>query len=221
MTTVLKTKGRPDLDELIAGVLANLPNRDDPAGPFGPVLALAARARQVEKWHREIVGELAKCTADSPAAGAPTVRYDPAADIEAIIEGTDPRSLSAPVAESRRNSLLRQLRATTPVPDILRERMRLQTIQIVGEQFSKLRPLLRDIVAEILKRYSDLLAGLSALKSLDEELNRRGLACEAREQLFLGYDAGILGGHNGQPSLQWHIDDRKKRWRLNGEQHHG
>jgi len=202
------------LDSIIEQVLAEVPNREDPNGPFAEVHKLIRRRNDLETQRRAILAELSRCSSDGVMGPNSAIRYNSEADTQAVVDGADVSTLTSPAEESRRGGLMRQLRAVENGPGILQSKIQVLMFKIIHEQFQKLRPKIREVITDIVRRYEDLLTGLQSLQRLEEELNRRGLDPESRERLFLGIDGAILGGIGGFPSLAWHVSDRRKVWGL-------
>ncbi|MCL5278691.1 MAG: hypothetical protein M1376_02145 [Planctomycetes bacterium] len=202
----------PDLDTLIDQVIAAVPDLNDLDGPAAEVHKLAALRDRLESDRKRIIAELAHCSADGPMGPGTTVRYDPGADAAALLNGAPIETLTAPVEESYRAGLLRQLRAAEAGLEQVRDRIPGMNQKVAAEQFARLRPLIARVIGKVLDRYRDLCAALEALNSLDHELARKGLSVGPRPPLMTGFDSRILGGGQNWPMLGYYVEERAKTW---------
>ncbi len=212
-----KTKTPPSLDTLISDLLARIPDLASPNGPGAEVFRLAKLRDGLIVAKRRISDELATTSADSPLGPGTAVKFDPAADAEALLTGADVATLVSPVAESRWASLHRQRRAVETALELLTDKVREADLTVVASEFEKLKPMIARVMAEIVARYQALAAGLAALNGLDAELGHRGFPIGRRPPLMGGFDLGILLGEQGRPALAWWIENLSKTWGLDKE----
>jgi len=215
LLTKKKPSEKPDMDTLIEQVLAEVADLRAPGGPGEPVRKLASLRDELTTKKGQILTELQGCTVvDGDRPGSRT-RFDPAQDAEALIGGVGVESLTAPAEETRRGSLLRQLRAIEAVLPDIPSRIASAELGVVQQEFQRIKPALAAVVGEILRRYQLLQEGIEALAGLEQQLNILGLRPDLRQPLITNYELQTVHGDNrGRPQLDWWVRQLRENWGL-------
>ena len=203
----MSTKPNTEFDLLDPEVVASVPDlHHAPEGE--PIRRAADLAQKLESERNRIVGELAYCSDAGPCG--PMVRYDASKDAQTLLDGADVATLTAPVEESHRSALLRQLRACEGAAPTARARVGEIEGGIIVEQCQQLAPVAREIIGETLAAAEHLLVCLRAEQQFYDLLNRRGLS-EGKRLGWMQLWPQMLGWLNGdihRPPLAKFITDR-------------
>ncbi len=173
-----KQDGAVGLVEQARGAIPDLGALDGPGKPIHDAARLRQRLEAVKK---KVLAELATCT--GPGDLGPKVKFDPGADAAAILNGTDPETLVAPVQETRRGSLLRQLRGLERALPQVEDKPRQLESEIIPKICEDLRPIAQKIVQQTIDAAEALLAAVRTEAQFHELLRIRGV----REDMRPGY----------------------------------
>ena len=217
MSILTKPKPAASLADLIAELLAGVPDLQAPTGPGAEVHRLAALRDELTTSRTRILRELETTSGDGPGGPMSTSRYDAGKDAGALLAGTDIADLTAPAEETARGSLLRQLRAADAALEILQDKIREASDALVASEFARLKPALREIMSAVAERYEQLRLALETLNRLDTELGHKGFPIGRRPSLLGGYDLDTLHGCSGRPSLAWWTNHLRETWGLDKE----
>jgi len=207
MKTVTESK-TSDLGKLIAQVLPGLPTLKTPDGPAAEVFQLSARRRELTAARKAIIDELATTSEMGPTG--PVIKYDPERDAQALLAGGDPAALVAAVEETRRGSLLRQLRAIDAALGRLDADVPVVAARIRHVQSVKIRPVVAPIAGVVVDCLRQLLDVLQPVEVFEHELEKRGLDISVLD----AYLVDLLNGGGGRSPLAWAIKEMRERWDL-------
>ena len=205
----------PLLDPEVVQAVPNLRDLNGLGKPIHDAHAFRQRLRGVKE---KVLAELGTCS--GPGTVGPTVRFDPSKDAAAILGGeVQIEALIAPLEETRRGSLLRQLRALEHAIPQVEDMPRQLECKIVPAVCEKLRLIAQDLVQATLDACENLLVAVRTESQFHELLSRKGV----REDLRPGYmrpspqALGWLGGDIHRPPLETFIRDRREAAGLDGK----
>jgi len=211
---MLKLKSKKDTiatyHNLPQKVIASIPDMRSPEGPGKAVHDALALWEKLKSEKGRIMGELAHCTEAGPFG--PATRYDAGADAAALLGGADVSTLTAPVAESRRAGLLRQLAAVEHALPGAETAVHRTAIAVNREVCQQLQPVVAEVVEDVLVQMESLLNELRDLAQLFQTLSHRGLSNRPAHWHLQAIEELILFGARGYPSLEVFIKERRKIW---------
>lgn len=193
-------------DEVVEAV----PNLRDPAGPGRLIHDAIAIREKLRDARKKVVGELATCT--GPGDLGPKTKFDASADAAAILNGVDVSTLESPVQETRRGSLLRQLRALDHAIPLTEDRPRQLECEIISAVCEELRPIAQDFVQATIDACENLLVALQAEAQFHELLRIRGIREVLRPEYLKQWPQmiGWLRGDVHRPPLKKFVELRRE-----------
>jgi hypothetical protein len=209
-TQMKQDKKRDEFDLLDPEIVQAVPNLHDVDGPGKPIHEAARLAQRLEADRKVILAKLRLCSADSPMGPGTVTRFDPETDGHALLAGTDVSTLVAPIQESERSSLLRQLRAVEAALPEAKDRVGEIESRIVVEQSELLRPIAQEIIEDVTSAAQTLLDCLAVESQFFNLITKRGFHGGKRPAFlhFWPQESAWLGGDNGRPCLAYYIKTR-------------
>lgn len=206
----IKNQEQIEFNLLDSTVIERVPNLREPGGPGQPILNAANLFHQLQDARKKILAELSGCSGPGPVG--PAIQYNPADDAAALLAGTPVEELCAPVEESRRGALLRQLRAIDAALPSAQSSIAETECQIILAECERLGPLAKEFIQSTLDACENLLVCLRAQEQFFELLRKRGLRTDRRPPWMALWpqEIGWLRGDVHRPSLGRFIEDRAK-----------
>lgn len=204
-----KTKNTFTTDLLDDEIAGQIPDLSEPGGLGQPLLDAVALLRRLQEQKRQVLAELVT-TSEDAGFGTSRLRHDPSADAQALLAGADLATMVAPVAETRRATLLRQLRALERAIPEAEGRIGGIEAETILETCEAVRPVAQQIAQDTINAARHLLACLQAEREFHEVLNRRGLRHDRRPGWLRLWPqmAAWLDGDVHRPSLSHFIHER-------------
>ena len=209
---MLKTKNKKDEFYLLdKEIIDAIPDLQKPGGPGQPIIEAGNLLHRLQESRKRIIAELSGCTGQD-SAGRPAVKYDAGADAELLLSGVAVESLTAPVEESRRSSLLRQLRAVECAISNAEYRPVALETQIIPEECAKLTDIALGFVRDTIGACEHLLVCLKAQAQFHRLLEKRGLREPMRPYWMRDWavENSLRSGDDYRPSLERFVKDKSE-----------
>jgi hypothetical protein len=187
-----------------------IPDLNDPDGRGKPMFEAAALRERLKNEKRQILLALNRCSCDSPMGPASTTNFDSSADAEALLTGVAVGTLTAPIQETERSSLLRQLRATECAIPLAENGAADVENDVIQAACEDVRPVARDIIQDTVAAAQHFLSCLEAQEQFFTLLARRGLRTGRRPPWLNSWpqEIGLLRGDIHRPPLGSYIKSR-------------
>ena len=215
-----KTKKRENEFNLLdEKVVEAIPDLRDPDGLGKPVHEASSLREKLQKEKKRIIGELANCSEMGPVG--PITKFSTEKDVETLLAGTPVSVLTAPVQESYRSGLLRQLRACEAAISVSQDRIRETEMKLIAEETNKLKTIdaVRDIFGDTIAAAENLLACLRTQEEFCRLLRLRGYRDTYGNAWwnFQPLEFAWLKGDIHRPSLEFYIESRSNSIGLDRE----
>ena len=206
-----KTKKRENEFNLLdEKVVEAIPDLRDPDGLGKPVHEASSLREKLQKEKKRIIGELANCSEMGPVG--PITKFSTEKDVETLLAGTPVSVLTAPVQESYRSGLLRQLRAVNSALPAAQERVRTYESNLIAEQANKLKSIdaVRSVFRDTIEAAENLLECLRTQEQLCTLIRKRGFKDPYGNGWwnFQPLEFAWLKGDIHRPSLEFYIESR-------------
>jgi len=210
-----------EFDLLDPEVVGAVPNLRDPDGPGKPIHDAFALRQQLQNARKKVLAELN--TTSGPGDFGSKIKFNAADDAAAVLAGVDAETLTAAVEESRRGSLLRQLRALEHALPIAEDKPRQLEFQIIPQICETLRPIAQDVVQCVLDACENLLVMLRTEAQFHELLRQKGVRADLRPGYMRPSPQAYawLAGDIHRPPLSTFIKDRREAAGLDADAEKG
>jgi hypothetical protein len=196
-------------------VLAQIPDLRDPNGPGKAVHEAQATWERLQSERKRVSEELRKCSTSGP--GGSIAKFDSVVDAGLLLEGAAVDSLTAPVEESRRSTLMRQLRAIEHALPGAEQRIHRAATATTIRACKDLQPAAAGIIEKTLIAAETLLNCLRDEAEFFQSCSRRGLSNRPGHWHLQPVEETLLFGAHGYSSLEVYIRERRQIWGITDE----